>query len=160
MRSATDVISWLETNLSMHLTMTDVSATGRESLTCLAPVLFFIFFMSTGIIVDIFQERGMKWISKSHWKQRVKKGPSWSEQTFKTRPRMPSGPGTSFGLTRERHLTTSLSTSVTGSESVDWHSFPHSPLIRSVLFVQSNWKGTRIVRDQRLFLLISTHLHV
>ena len=31
---------------------------------------------------------------------------------------MPSGPGTSFGLTRERHLTTSLSTSVTGSVSL------------------------------------------
>ena len=36
----TDLISWLHTSLSMHLTMIDVSATGRKSLNYLAPGFF------------------------------------------------------------------------------------------------------------------------
>ena len=46
MRSATDVISWLQTSSSMQLAMTDVSTTDRKSLTCPAPDFFFSFFFS------------------------------------------------------------------------------------------------------------------
>ena len=67
MRSATDVISWLQARLPMDLAMIDVSATGRKSLSCLAPG-----FLGTDIIVDIFQERGTKWMFNSHWKSEWK----------------------------------------------------------------------------------------
>ena len=69
MQLATDVISRLHKNLSIHLAIIDVRATGRKSLNCLVP-----FFLAICVMVYCFHERGIECVFKTNWKNLVKKG--------------------------------------------------------------------------------------
>lgn len=107
------------TSLSKHFMTFEVKATGRRSLSAMAPI-----FLGIGVIWDHFHKAGTFCILRERWNRGHQAAASSSTQLFSRKAGSPSGPVALL----KRRCTSRWSTSTQGVASVsgnDWNRLGH-----------------------------------